>query len=130
MNKKGNVGFCLLLVVVFLCSACSSKRDMTKVNWNTFTANQLIKEVRNNELKYNTLQAKFNAKLTYDNNDFNMRGQLRMKNDSVIWMSLSVMLGIEVIRVKITPDSVFMINRTKNQYLTAQNRPNQRSPLH
>lgn len=52
---------------------------MTKVNWNTFTANQLIKEVRNNELKYNTLQAKFNAKLTYDNNDFNMRGQLRMK---------------------------------------------------
>ena len=119
MNKKGNVGFCLLLVVVFLCSACSSKRDMTKVNWNTFTANQLIKEVRNNELKYNTLQAKFNAKLTYDNNDFNMRGQLRMKNDSVIWMSLSVMLGIEVIRVKITSDSVFMINRTKNQYLTA-----------
>lgn len=119
MNKKGNVGFCLLLVVVFLCSACSSKRDMTKVNWNTFTANQLIKEVRNNELKYNTLQAKFNAKLTYDNNDFNMRGQLRMKTDSVIWMSLSVMLGIEVIRVKITSDSVFMINRTKNQYLTA-----------
>lgn len=90
---------------------------MTKNNWRSFTANQLIKEVKNHDFQYNTFQAKFNAKLSYDDNNFNLKGQLRMKNDSVLWMSLSVMMGIEVVRVKITHDSVFMLNRTQNQYL-------------
>ena len=39
-----------------------------------------------------------------------------MQNDSVIWVSLSLKLGIEVARVMITEDSVKFINRTNKTY--------------
>jgi hypothetical protein len=43
---------------------------------------------------------------------------MRMQNDSVIWISLSLKLGIEVARVMITEDSVKFINRTEKTYLS------------
>ena len=39
-----------------------------------------------------------------------------MRKDSVIWMSLSALLGIEILRVHITPDSLQAINRLNSTY--------------
>jgi hypothetical protein len=41
---------------------------------------------------------------------------LRAKKDSIIWISISPLLGIEVARVMITPDSVMMLDRIHNKY--------------
>ena len=42
-------------------------------------------------------------------NDFN--AFIRMRKDSVLWVSVNALLGIEAFRVLITPDSVKVINK-------------------
>ena len=41
---------------------------------------------------------------------------VRMHRDSVIWISVVPGFGIEAARVKITPDSVYMVNRLQRNY--------------
>src|SRR4051812_36535282 len=53
----------------------------------------------------------FSAKLDVDyqganGKKYNVNGNLRMYKDSVIWISITVIFGIEGLRAYITPDSV------------------------
>jgi len=54
------------------------------------------------------------AELDRDKRSFNVN--LRMRRDSIIWMSISPALGIEVARVLISPDSVKVLNRINGTY--------------
>ena len=50
--------------------------------------------------------------------DFNdLSGQLRMRNDSLIWLSVTATMGVEVLRAKVSNDSVWLINRLEKTYL-------------
>lgn len=42
---------------------------------------------------------------------------IRIKKDSIIWMSLTPFLGIEVARVMITQDSMVLMNRLSREYI-------------
>ena len=118
MNKKHHILLILcLLAVSFVITSCSSKKAMTKTSLREFTASRLIKEVENNEFDFNNFQAKINVKIETNDKNFNVKGQLRMKKDSIIWTSVSLPLGVEVVRVKISPDSVFFLNRNDKTYL-------------
>ena len=48
-------------------------------------------------------------------NDLN--GQLRMRHDSLIWLSVTATMGVEVLRAKVSNDSVWLINRLEKTYL-------------
>ena len=50
--------------------------------------------------------------------DFNdLSGQLRMRNDSLVWLNVTATMGVEVLRAKISNDSVWLINRLEKTYL-------------
>ena len=42
--------------------------------------------------------------------------RVRIKKDSIIWVSITPALGIEAVRVVVTPDSIKMLNRLENKY--------------
>ena len=105
--------FCLLSFVFFTTS-CSSNKSMS--NLRNLSANHILREVERNQFEFDNLATKFNVKVKGDNN-IGLKGQLRMHNDSVIWVSVSLKLGIEMARVMITEDSVKFINRTEKTYL-------------
>lgn len=46
-----------------------------------------------------------------------LNANIRIKKDSVIWISLSPMLGIEVARAMITRDSVILLDRINQEYV-------------
>lgn len=79
-------------------------------------ADYLFNKLKENELKFEWFSAKFSSE--YENraqkNSFN--GQIRIAKDSLIWLSFSPGLGIEVFRIMITQDSVKFINRMNNTY--------------
>lgn len=71
-----------------------------------------------NKIDYNYFSAKVNIEYDdaakeehYDFNSF-----IRVQKDSVIWMSIIAALGIEGFRVKITPDSVFVLDKVAKTY--------------
>lgn len=95
--------------------SCSTNKNVSSVR--TLSANHIIKEVERNQFEFENIETKFNVNVKGDNS-IGLKGQMRMQNDSVIWISLSMKLGIEVARVMITEDSVKFINRTEKTYLS------------
>jgi len=46
-----------------------------------------------------------------------LSGQLRMHNDSLVWLSVTATMGVEVLRAKVSNDSIWMVNRLEKTYL-------------
>ena len=112
---KGVFVICLLSLAFFI-SSCSTEKHLGKSNLKSLSANHLIREIEDNKFDFDNLEAKIGVNLK-GNDSFGLKGQLRMKKDSVIWISLSLKLGIEVGRVMITQDSIKYINRSNKTYL-------------
>ena len=102
----------LLIAIIFILCSCSTNKSTSSLR--TLSANHILREVEDNRFEFDNLETKFNAKI--EGNNIGLKGQLRMQNDSAIWVSLSLKLGIEVARVMITEDSVKFINRTNKTY--------------
>ena len=47
----------------------------------------------------------------------NLSGQLRMRNDSIVWLRVPATMGVEVLRAKVSNDSVWILNRMEKTYL-------------
>lgn len=46
-----------------------------------------------------------------------LSGQLRMRKDSLVWLNVTATMGVEVLRVKFSNDSVWILNRLEKTYL-------------
>ena len=46
-----------------------------------------------------------------------LSGQLRMRKDSIVWLSVTATMGVEVLRAKISTDSIWVLNRMDKTYL-------------
>jgi len=47
----------------------------------------------------------------------NLSGQMRMRKDSLVWLTVTANMGVEVARAKISNDSVWVVNRLEKTYL-------------
>ena len=110
MNRLWLLAFGFWLLVLGSCST-----NKTTSSLRTLSANHILREVERNQFEFDNLETKFNVKVKGDN-IIGLKGQLRMQNDSVIWVSVSLKLGIEMARVMITEDSVKFINRIDKTY--------------
>src|SRR3954470_21190316 len=88
------------------------KCDLDFKNAKTLTAN-----LKANEFKFDRLNAKLSVDAEIDSSSNSFTVSLRIKRDSVIWMSLSK-LGIEGARVLIAKDSVKFVNSIKSEYFS------------
>lgn len=87
----------------------SSKKDSKKENLVLF-----FSKVDSAALNYQTIKLRYSGKIKTDENSLNTSGQIRMIKDSLIWANATALLGIEVGRVLITKDSVFLQNNIKH----------------
>ena len=104
-----------LLSLAFVVSSCSTNKETSSIKM--MSTNHIIKEIEDNQFEFNNLEARIGVSVKGDN-QLGLKGQIRMQNDSVIWISVSLKLGIEVARVMITDDSVKFINRTNKTYFS------------
>ncbi len=106
-----------LLFAVFMVS-CRSARSVIKEPIKEYGADYLFEKLKENELKFDWFSAKFNLDLVIDNKKNSLSGQIRVRKDSVIWLSFSPALGIEMARLIITTDTVKFINRINKTYFS------------
>jgi len=69
-----------------------------------------------NQFKFEYLDTKFSMSYTQGKKTTNLNGQLRIKNDSITWLSFSPALGIEAARIILTNDSIKFVNRLNKTY--------------
>ena len=112
----------LFLYALFLLSlgmtAC--KTHLPIVPGNTAPeqqkAGEVFQSMKANELKFNTLRAKFTMTVIKNGKKTKLNGQWRIKRDSLIWITLSPALGIEALRIMLSNDSVKFLNRINKTY--------------
>ena len=64
------------------------------------------------------LTANVDIQAEYNGLSFNdLSGQIRMRKDSIVWLSVSAILGAEVLRAKVSFDSVWIVNRMEQSYM-------------
>lgn len=124
--------FCLF--ALFSCAAkkqlaVERKADTTLVKTTTAAApvtngsvvdNFKIDKINTIRLKqtgFNTFSGKASAKLTIDGKENNVTMNIRIKKGEGIWVAVTAVLGVEVARALITPDSIRMMNKLESTYL-------------
>lgn len=91
------------LVLLLVATSCASRKKATvptqPQSFEWLTANLSI-QAEGNGMAYNDLS-----------------GQLRMRKDSLVWVSVTATMGVEVLRAKISNDSIWILNRLEKTYL-------------
>ncbi|NVO18614.1 MAG: DUF4292 domain-containing protein [Bacteroidetes bacterium] len=109
--------FIPLILIILLFTGCTSSRKAFREPLKEQGAEFLINKLKNNEIKFKTLSAKFSATYSRNKKKTTISGQLRILNDSIIWISITPMLGIEMARFMLTPDSIKYLNRINSTYM-------------
>ena len=104
------------MLPLLLLLSCSTSKKVIKEPIKSEGPEYLFEQLKKNELKYNWFSVKFSADYIYNKKKTSFSGHLRILKDSAIWISITPTLGIEMIRMLITPDSVKMVNRIEKTY--------------
>ena len=95
--------FIAFVAFLLLATSCASRKKTVQPQqpqtFEWLTANMAI-QAEGNGMVYNDLS-----------------GQLRMQKDSLVWLNVTATMGVEVLRVKVSNDSVWIVNRMEKTYL-------------
>lgn len=127
--------FFIAATTSFFISCRSSKKIQTAISTikkDTVTANRTVvhphddsvafirntyHELLTQRIDFTTFSAKINVNyVDGDNKSYNVNAFLRMYKDSVIWISVNAIFGIEAMRAYITKDSVKLLDKTNKTY--------------
>ncbi|MCK9255964.1 MAG: DUF4292 domain-containing protein [Bacteroidales bacterium] len=113
MFKKQNIIIVFLLLAVLI--SCKTVRYVNGGKTETIRPQKLYRYLEENSFNFESLSLKFSANLDFAESSQSFSGNIRIKHDSIIWISLRS-FNVEGIRVVITKDSVKFINRLDNTY--------------
>lgn len=105
----------IFLAIGFLFSACGKNRETVNIS-GPATPSFITRNMEANMLDYEWFSAKVNTEVINKGEKTSFKTNLRMKKDSIIWMSISPALGIEVARLIVTPDSLKFLDKWNDQY--------------
>ncbi len=72
--------------------------------------------LRSNAIRYNSFSARADVEYRNGNKSYDVNANIRMVQDSVIWISITAILGLEGMRVLITKDSVKLLDKQNKIY--------------
>src|SRR5690606_28598736 len=78
----------------------------------------VMEHVAQQRMHYTTFNGRAKSSLTLNNKErYDVTASIRLIRDEAIWISMTALLGMEVARVLITPDSIKVINRLQSTYI-------------
>lgn len=104
---------CFILAVIL---SCHPQKKITREPVKGRQADSLFALLKKNEFQFEWLNIKFSADFSVNKKGNSFNGNIRIRKDSAIWVSISPALGIEAVRLLITSDSVKMLNRLNDTY--------------
>ena len=122
----------ILLAIITLASCRSTKKIQTAIEKKdtvetvttpkidtTQLINNALLTLKNNRIDYKTFSAKVDVDYRGgDDKHYDVNANLRMHKDSLIWISVNAVFGIEAMRLLINKDSVFLLDNLNKTYLT------------
>lgn len=118
--KSRNASLVFCLTCLFLISiGCRTQEKAEKKNpLRKKNASYLLEKLKENELHYNWLSVRAATDAEIGDKNYDITMKIRIRKDSVIWISISPALGIEIARIVITQDSLKFLNRLERNYFS------------
>ena len=118
MERIGHVllNFCFVCLLLTFIPSCRNRDtvesfEKEQKNIRHRSARFLLDQYDANKFDFDWLGMKLSATFTEPESELTFNATIRMRKDSVIWVSVTPMLGIEVIRMMLTPDSLFFLSK-------------------
>lgn len=112
-------GVCGVFFLLSLFFSCRSAKQLPvqQRELENITENRLMKNVADNELKFETINSKkIDMSVVINKKSRNLKASLRIERDSFIWINLSVP-AMNIGRILLTPDSVRYLDYYNKEYL-------------
>ena len=104
----------VLFIGLLIFTSCSNSKRITKSTTNK-EIREIVSSVNKNQIRWKWFGTRSRVVYNDGSNKIGFSSTIRLKKDETIWISASK-LGIELARIMITPDSVFMMNRWEKEY--------------
>jgi len=104
------------LILILICGACSTTQSVFNGRIKPMTTEELDTEIRKQEIVFETFAAKAKVDVSSLSSTNSFSVSMAVRSDSMIGLSLR-MLGIEGARVRITPDSIEILDRINQEYI-------------
>ena len=104
------------IFVFLLFASCRSTKTTQTLYTKAPKAEKLIESVGSAHFKFDWMSAKVSGKFNDSNQNFSFKGNMKIRKDSLIWISISPGLGLEIGRVLLDLDSVHFMNRFEKTY--------------
>jgi len=100
-------------------ASCRSSKITEPVYTKAPRVQVLIDSVEAYHFEFDWFSGKVAGKYKDDSQSFSFKGTLKIKKDSLIWMSISPGLGLELGRILLDQDSLHFMNRFDKTYFTS-----------
>jgi hypothetical protein len=107
---------CTVLAVLLLAGCKKSKEAELPTTWSA-DEQARVAETRSAEVHFTTLQAKLNASISTSSKSLSSSGTIRIIAGERLQISITPLLGIEMLRAEFTADSVKMLDRINRRYV-------------
>lgn len=109
--------FYILLIISPLLFSCKIKKKFERKR--SAEMSEIYANIINKYIDYETLLIKASTQFENKNKKLNLKGTIKIQKDSLIIISISPGLGIEVARIMFTKDSLFILDRISSQFTKA-----------
>lgn len=106
---------CIFFVLFFITS-CGVKKNVVK-ELESININDIVSQINSNKINSNWLYVKGKIKMISNNDKVTLGVSMKIRQDSLIWLSISAPIIGEINRVMLTPDSLYVINRPNSTWL-------------
>jgi hypothetical protein len=115
-----NIPYILFLIsVVFFSVSCRTKKRGNIILTQTQEIEKTGQDIPIQTFDFNWMDIKLNADVNNNGELNTIKGRVKIRKDSLIWISIKPDVAIiEVFRLKITPDSIHLINYLDKSYLS------------
>ena len=104
----------LALVVIF---SCKTRKNNIEIKDQVKPGTKTTEQILDQDLMLQWFDGKFNSDIINDGKANSVKGRVRIRKDSLIWISIKPDVAIiEVYRVLISPDSVQLIDYLNKKY--------------
>ncbi len=107
--------FFFIVSIALLTTSCKTKKVATETTSSKMNAENVQKRLIKNQLNAEWLVGRAKVSFNDGSSAMNATAELRMRKDSVIWMSVRK-FGFEGGRALITKDSVFLLDKLNRKY--------------
>ena len=107
----------LILLLIICCFSCGiNRKTISSLNSNTINLDKLIKNINSNTVSPDWTSIKGKIHFRSQNQKINLNTNIKIKKDSIIWMSVSLPIVGELFRGVITKDSIYYLDRKNSKY--------------